>query len=97
MVADEDCTGLYAMLLGDLNNLGVLQERRVGRSEGRVRLGNDSLRLEVLDEVVLWFFRVSELQSRAAALSREIERAGQAAEALQPSSGAASGADSRLT
>jgi len=46
------------MLVGDLLDLLVLEQRRVGRAERRVGLRDDGLRLEVGDEVVLREVRV---------------------------------------
>ena len=46
------------MLVGNLFDVLVLQKRRVGRAERRVRLGHDALRLEVLEKLVLRQVRV---------------------------------------
>lgn len=58
LVADEDSADRDAMLVGDLLDLLVLEQRRVGRAERRVGLRDDGLRLEVGDEVVLREVRV---------------------------------------
>lgn len=41
------------MLVGDRFDILVRQERRVGRTEGRISLSDNVLGLEVLDELVL--------------------------------------------
>ena len=46
------------MLVCNLFDVLVLQKRRVGRAERRVRLGHNALLLEVLEQLVLRQVRV---------------------------------------
>lgn len=58
MIADEDGTGRDAVLVSDLDDLLVLEERRISRAEGGVSLRDDLVLLEEVDELVLGEVRV---------------------------------------
>lgn len=68
LVADQNRSDADAPFFGDGDDLGVLEEGRVGGAQRRVSLGSDALGSEVGDERVLGEVRV-ELNLRAKKIS----------------------------
>lgn len=58
LIADQDCANAHVVLVGNLLDVLISEQRRIGRTERRVRLGDDPLLFEVLEQFVLRQVRV---------------------------------------